>query len=135
MILFKDMRDFGWTLAGPAMLAGGLAIAVEVGAMFPLVLGLASGGIAVLVTLVTTIRNNGILLAAPMFVVKVVLAALVVALVLLAFGAVPVEEKRWRMAVIPSMLAVGALALFVNGPRVAARRQARLRVQCALPVR
>lgn len=128
-VLFRDMRDFGWTLAGPSLLVAGCGVGIAADAVLPLILGLIVGGAAVVVTLFRTVRNNGIALAVPMYLVKLALVIVVVALVLLAFGAVPVDERRQRVAFVPSLLAAGALALFINGPRVTARRQAQLRAR------
>lgn len=122
-------EELGWTLAGPTLLVAGCGVGIAADAVLPLVLGLIVGGAAVVVTLFRTVRNNGIAFAVPMYLVKLALVIVVVALVLLAFGAVPVDEKRQRVALVPSLLAAGALALFINGPRVTARRQAQLRAR------
>lgn len=130
-ILFRDLRDFGWTLAGPSLLLAGGGIGLAADAAFPLLLGLIVGGAAVLVTLLRTMRNNGVVLAAPMYILKLALVVVVLILVLLAFGAVPADERRLRLAPIPSLLAAAAMVLFINGPRVIARRQAREKVRRA----
>ncbi len=126
VILFRDHRDFGWMVAGPALGVSGLAIALLLHNSAPALIGAVLGLAAGLVSLCLTIRNNGVLLALPFYIIKLALLAVIFALVALAFGAVPMNSRRGAVAPIPSMLAVGMVLLVINGQRVALRREGSL---------
>ncbi len=123
VILFRDRRDFGWMVAGPTFAVTGLAIAVPLHNSAPALIGAVLGLAGGVVSLGFTIRNNGVLLALPFFIIKLVLLLAIFTLVALAFGAVPVNSRRGAMAPIPSTLAVGMVLLVINGRRVALRRE------------
>ena len=123
VILFRDRRDFGWMVSGPAVAVAGFSIAVPLHNPAPALIGAVLGIAGGVVSLGFTIRNNGMLLALPFFIIKLVLLLAIFALVTLAVGAVPVNSRRGTMAPIPSMLAVGMVLLVINGQRVALRRE------------
>lgn len=123
VILFRDHRDFGWMIAGPSALVAGAVIAMLVHNTSPAMTGVIVASIAAFVSLILTVRNNGVLLALPFFIIKLALIVVLFALLVLAFGAVPVHSRRGAMAPIPSMLAFGMALLIINGQRVALRRE------------
>lgn len=123
VILFRDRREFGWMIAAPSCVVAGLAIALLLRNPAPAQIGAVLGLVCGLVSLGFTIRNNGVFLALPFLIIKLVLLLAIFALIVLAFGAVPVNSRRGAMAPVPSMLAFGMVLLVINGQRVALRRE------------
>ena len=125
-ILFRDRRDFGWMIAGPSILVVGAVAAMLAHNPIPATTGAIFALILSLVSLIHTIRNNGVLLAVPFLVIRLVLLLALFALIVLAFGAVPAHSRRGAMASVPSILALGLVLLVINGERVALRREGNL---------
>jgi hypothetical protein len=121
VIIFRDVHDLAWSLGGPTSLFCGLILFIVSNSLLVILLTVSISGFCFFVSLFITMRNNGIFLGIFIFFVKLALCVVVLGLCILAWGAAPVnsnKKKKKKVAWFPAVMAVGAVALFINGDRV-----------------
>lgn len=126
VVLFRDVHDLAWSLGGPISLFCGLILFIVSNNPLVILLTVSISGFYFFGSLFITMRNNGIFLGILIFCVKLALCLVVLGLVILAWGATPVnsnKKKKKKVAWFPAVMAVGAVALFINGDKIGLYRE------------